>query len=191
MNIVSVLMHITATIITTTVHEWGHALVALKCGDISVRQFVTFDPRINVNCKLIAIIEFIKSIGIRPPMVAFGYVQYNPQNFRKKWDILWVALAGPFAEFGLYILSEISYTILSESIYNIPIIILNFIRIMQAKSIISIIFNLLPLPSLDGFVVVKLFWPQFAEKISLLPYLAILVPTFGTFLLEQIIQIIY
>lgn len=196
-----IFINIAVAILATTVHEWGHAAMALYCGDFSVRPFVTFNPLVNVNCRLIALIEFLKFWGIYPPMVTYGFVRYNQRNLRGQFASLWVALAGPAMEICLYCVCEVylvnmhgDLTRLLYSIFSIPIVsgltwfIANFLRALQAHCIISAVFNLLPLPSLDGFALLETFWPDFANKLLSYPHQEIWVPIIGTYLLQKIMN---
>lgn len=193
-----ILVHIAAIIVSTTVHEWGHAKAALYYGDWSVRSQVTFDPRVNVNCWLIATVEFARHIGIDVPMVAYGQIHYRPENLRNRWSRIWVALAGPLAELCLWalctvILSNVYPTFISavgailsaRLTRTIAWFVKNFAIVLAEHSLRSAFFNALPLPSLDGFAVLGEFWPELATQLDSIPAQQIWVPLIGTHILDN------
>lgn len=196
-----IFINIAVAILATTVHEWGHAAMAFYCGDYTARPYMTFNPLINVNCRLIALVEFVKFWGIYSPMVTYGYVRYNHRNLRGRFASLWVALAGPAMELCLYLICE-SYLAnihndLSNLLYSIFSIriasaltwfIVNFVRALQGHCIVSVVFNLLPLPSLDGFAFLETFWPDLGNQLLSYPHQELWVPFLGTYLVKKILQ---
>jgi Zn-dependent protease len=81
----------------------------------------------------------------------------NPDKFRSgKWSYILVSLAGPFSNLGLGILSMMGLsTVLQSSAMGIQVFALsavtNFALFMT---------NLIPLPPLDGFHILKQFFPE-------------------------------
>ncbi|MFA6282215.1 MAG: site-2 protease family protein, partial [Candidatus Omnitrophota bacterium] len=112
---------------------------------------------------------------------SFGYakpVPINPYHFRNpKKDILWVGLAGPAANF---LFAFLLTAILKISNYSfVPEIITEAIVI----NIILAVFNLVPIPPLDGSRVVSAFLPY---KLSLV-YRKI--ESIGTFIIMFLIMV--
>lgn len=200
-----ILVHIGAIIVSTTIHEWGHAKAAFSCGDWSVRSQITFDPRVNVNCWLIAMVEYARYVGIDVPMVAYGQIHYRPENLRGgRWARVWVALAGPLAELCVWALStailinvyptfiSIVSAILSARLTRtIAWFVKNFVIVLAEHSLRSAFFNALPLPSLDGSVILDEFWPEVAAKLDSIPVPHIWVPLVGGHILDNYLLVAY
>ena len=142
-------------IIAMVIHEWAHARVAYALGDPTPKMMgrLTLNPAAHID--LIGLLMlFIVHFGWAKP------VQVNPYNFSnpRRYDIL-VSIAGPFANFATAFVTLIVMIILAKM--NFPMsegMQLVFSSIM----IINInfgIFNLIPIPPLDGFHVVKQILP--------------------------------
>jgi Zn-dependent protease len=142
-NLLRSLYFLPGIIIGLTVHEFCHAYVAKQCGDTTSEE----QGRITLNpLKHIDLTGFIFLI-----IVGFGWakpVQFNEANLRNpKYDIMKIAIAGPLSN------AVIAMT-LSVILISLPIIyesdaykIIYFaIRINWAL----FVFNLIPLPPLDG-----------------------------------------
>ena len=133
---------IVGVLIGITVHEAAHALTASLLGDptakwegrISLNPLRHLDPMGTLSL-------FIFHLGWGKP------VPYNPNNFKYPTrDAILTALAGPFANLctallGILLLKYIipAETVLSQMISGITIINLSLM-----------VFNLLPIPPLDG-----------------------------------------
>ena len=123
-----------ALIISLTVHEFAHALTADRLGDPTPRSF----GRLSLNP-----LRHLDPLGTIMLLIArFGWgrpVPIDPYNFRSpRRDELLVALSGPASNFLLAILTSFF------SSYSPILYILVVVNLSLA------IFNLLPLPPLDG-----------------------------------------
>jgi Zn-dependent protease len=137
-------------ILGLTVHEYCHALVAHMCGDSTSKD----QGRVTLNpLKHIDPLGFIMLI-----FVGFGWakpVQFNEQNLRNpKTDVIKIALAGPLSNAVIAMILSILFSLLSSSatIHITPVM-----QILSEVFIYAIyinwglfIFNLIPLPPLDG-----------------------------------------
>jgi len=146
-DILRTLKFLPGIIIGLTVHEFSHALTAKKCGDTTSEE----QGRITLNpLKHIDLIGFIMLL-----VAGFGWakpVQFNEQNLRNpKADVIKIAIAGPISNALLAILLSIIFTIMikfsPQTYYSvITEVFLYAIYINWGL----FIFNLIPLPPLDG-----------------------------------------
>ncbi len=143
------------------VHEWAHAIVADWIGDPTPRfqGRVTLNPIAHIDpigTVLIPLIMILLSPGFS--IIGWGKpVQVNPRFFKNPvTDDLLVTLAGPAANFALaFLLSITASVVLSlapeaqsarwELLFGQAILL----------NCLLIVFNLLPLPPLDGSHVMK------------------------------------
>ncbi|MBI5238674.1 MAG: site-2 protease family protein [Deltaproteobacteria bacterium] len=150
-------------LLALTVHEFSHAFVADKMGDPTARMLgrVTLNPLKHLD-PLGTIALFASGM--------FGWakpVPINPRNFRDiSKGLLWVALAGPLSNMllailfaALYRLADAYGSMLALSAPNVfrPIFIM-----MEASIVINIslaVFNLIPVPPLDGSKVLSSLLP--------------------------------
>jgi Zn-dependent protease len=147
-------------IFAITLHEFAHGYVALKNGDGSAKMM----GRLTLNP-----IKHIDPIGtIAVPIVlyislgfVFGWAKPVPVNFEalrnKKLGTILVALAGPFANLLMSIM-WLLVLFLSEKYKLYPLITMAIVG-MQVN-ILLMIFNLIPLPPLDGSRVLSALLPQ-------------------------------
>lgn len=142
-------------------HEWAHAFVAYKCGDTAIK----YRGRLSLNP-----IEHIDLFGaLCLLLVGFGWakpVPVNTRNFRNpKRDIVLCALAGPMANIvaafvGALILQTVYFFAYGFLITNvIGKILYSFLIYYIYVNIGLAVFNLIPVPPLDGSKILLNFLP--------------------------------
>ena len=145
---------ILALVIAITVHEFAHALAGFLQGDMTAKS----EGRLTLNP--LAHLDPMGSIMLL--LAGFGWgkpTPYNPYNLRyPKWGPALVALAGPAANFLLVVVFlvalKFAYPGLGpENLLTVFMELLVFINLML------MVFNLLPLPPLDGSQVLFTFLP--------------------------------
>jgi len=152
MDIKQMLISIPGLIIGFTFHEYSHALAAYKLGDVTVKE----DGRLTLNpCKHIDIIGFIFFI-----FAGFGWakpVRFYPDMLKNpRRDKAIIAAAGPFANlvlgvsFFFIITGLMVFRIYDEEAINIVNPIIDVLSIWVSINIALFIFNMLPIPPLDG-----------------------------------------
>ena len=144
-DLVRVLKILPGIILGLTVHEYCHALVALMCGDSTAKE----QGRITLNpLKHIDPLGFIMLI-----FAGFGWakpVQFNENNLRNpRIDVIKIALAGPLSNALIAMIVSVIYVLFSSSISSLRIV----DEIFRSAIFINwalFVFNLIPLPPLDG-----------------------------------------
>ena len=140
-------------IIAIALHEFAHAYSAYKLGDYTpkVQGRVTLNPIKHLDPIGTLLIIFIGFGWGRPVMV-------NPENFKKqRRDDIIVSLAGVATNLVLAILITIIYAFVLRWIVSNWIIAAwatTLLRVLATAvniNLILMVFNLLPIPPLDGF----------------------------------------
>jgi len=148
--ITRILEFLPGIIIGLTVHEFSHAWVAKRCGDMTSQQ----QGRVTLNP-----LRHIDTLGFIMLLVAgFGWakpVEFNEANLRNpRKDVIKIALAGPLSNALTAILLSALYVVIFfifRENYSDGMQILNII--MRYAIYINwglFVFNLIPLPPLDG-----------------------------------------
>lgn len=149
---------IVSIIISLTVHEFMHAWVGFKLGDdtaaeagrISFNPFDHIDPFTTVVLPIITILVF----GV--PILAAKPVPFNPSRLKfDEFGSALVSAAGPFSNLVLAFVGAIiaqlvtGGTTLSE-----------FLNVFVVLNVAVFVFNLIPIPPLDGSRVLYAFAPD-------------------------------
>jgi len=138
-------------------HEVAHGWVADKLGDDTARWMgrLTLNPLKHIDPVGTILIPLLLLIFHSPFL--FGYAKPVPVNFNKlgrpKKDMVWVALAGPATNLLLAMASALLLALLVKSPQGMLWFTQPVSLMCQASIIINMvlcIFNLLPLPPLDG-----------------------------------------
>lgn len=161
------ILSIPAILIAITFHEYAHALAADKLGDDTPRR----QGRLTLNP-----LKHLDPIGAILLLTAgFGWgkpVEINSNNFNrtvsiKKGNAI-VSLAGPAMNFILAIVFSIIYGLLnafaSEFIFTTAGEVINSVIIYTISINVGLgVFNLIPLPPLDGSKIILAFLPSKAR----------------------------
>ncbi len=168
--VAAILLLFIPLLISISVHEWAHGFTAYKFGDptpkiqgrLSLNPFKHLDP-------LGTLMLFIIGIGWAKP------VEINPENISqeyKKLKLILVSFAGPLSNFILGIFfSFILFFLVNYFAFKYLSIIFLFILLIRINFVLGI-FNLIPLPPLDGSnIIANLLPDELAEKyFRLAPY---------------------
>lgn len=155
-NIMSLVAGLPGLLLALVLHEYAHARVAVAMGD--------FTPRLTGRLTLNPVAH-IDPIGLIMLLVAhFGWakpVMVNPRNFRdmRKGNIL-VALAGPAANFVTAFVAMFLMILLYKLNIGTSIGVKTVLSMIVLFNVNFGIFNLIPLPPLDGSKILLEFLPR-------------------------------
>ena len=137
-------------------HEYAHAQMALWQGDSTAADngYLTLNPFKQMGLtSLIALLL----IGI-----TWGAVPVNPYRLRHKYSEALVAVAGPFVNLLLFFIFTIAASVvyLKGGELTVYRTLLNFCVTGGVLNIVLLIFNLLPVPPLDGWSIFTFLFPH-------------------------------
>lgn len=158
-----ILLTIPCVLLTLIVHEVSHGFAALKCGDPTARNMgrLTLNPLPHLD-PIGTLMMFLVGFGWANP------VPVVPRNFRKpKRDMAIVAFAGPLANLLLaLVVTLIEYALLRFlpmgsvlSVTSVSGVLLLILEMLKSFNIGIALFNLIPLPPLDGSNILLSFLP--------------------------------
>ena len=154
--LIQLLASLCAVVIVLTLHEFAHAFVAYKCGDPTPKWNgrLSLDPFRHFD--LIGLLCFT--------FVGFGWakpVPVEPSNFRNyRSGLALTACAGVVMNYITAFLVYPLYCVVLFYMPHIPFLtqlLQMFFYFTFAYSLSFFVFNLLPLPPLDGFRIVDAF----------------------------------
>jgi Zn-dependent protease len=141
-------------LIAITFHEAAHAFVAYKLGDDTAWQLgrVSFNPLKHIDPFGTVILPGVLLLAHSPFL--FGYAKPVPVNFRNlnhpRLDMVWVALAGP-------VTNIILATLVAFAFHALPLVPADAAKWTADNlknafliNIVLAIFNMMPIPPLDG-----------------------------------------
>lgn len=141
------LIFVVVIVASLSLHEFAHAYVGHLQGDDTAKHAgrLTLDPRKHLD--LMGTLAFL--------FIGFGWakpVPFNPYNLRnQKWGPSLVAAAGPIANLILVALSAITLHLVSAfSSFGGDNALLVFLTTMIQINLLLFVFNLIPIPPLDG-----------------------------------------
>jgi len=151
-------LQIPALLVAVTVHELAHGLVADRLGDPTARRLgrITLNPLPHIDP--IGALAFV--------LAGFGWakpVPVNAANLRHPIrDMMWVAAAGPLSNFVVALLGLLALRLVAPyaqaPFFAEPVF--GMLRYIYLFNLGLGIFNLIPLPPLDGGHFLPYFLPR-------------------------------
>jgi Zn-dependent protease len=141
-------------VIAITFHEAAHGFVAHRLGDNTAHDLgrVSFNPLRHIDPFGTLIMPAMLFMAHSPFL--FGYAKPVPVNFRAlrspRIDMVWVALAGPATNIALALLAAAAFHVVDFLPANSAQWVVDNLKNALVINVILAIFNMLPIPPLDG-----------------------------------------
>ena len=168
-GIIDVVLFVAALVPAIVIHEVMHGVAAVRLGDLTPRQMgrLTLNPIPHIDpfgsVLLPGLLLLPTLFGVGGGMV-FGYAKpmpVNPSNLKEPdRGMMWIALAGPAANLGLAVGFGLLSQVLSASGY-----LGRFLRIGLVVNVLLAVFNIMPIPPLDGSKVLARYLPPRAREV--------------------------
>ncbi len=180
---VEILYQMIAFLFAISVHESAHAWTASRCGDPTARMLgrVTLNPIRHIDLFGTIILPLVAAISGIPLLGWAKPTPVDPRNFRRPvFDDILTSVAGPVSNFivatgALILLGAISLTSatghgivrglavapFSGGASDSPLLpVATLLYVLMYINIVLAVFNLIPVPPLDGSHVLRHFLPD-------------------------------
>jgi len=155
------IFQIVILIFSVVIHEVAHGLVALRLGDETAKNAgrLTLNPVSHIDPIGSVLLPLVLVLTGSPFLIGWAKpVPYNPLNLHKdyKYGPVKVALAGPGTNLGVALIMGL--IIRAFGSFLGPVIVLLLGQIVFINVLLAV-FNLMPIPPLDGSKLLTLFLP--------------------------------
>lgn len=159
MDFFSLLLYFLVIVPSAIFHEYMHGWAADQLGDPTARYAgrLTLNPLSHIDWFGSVLLPILLSFSGAGFMFAYAKpVPYNPYNLKnQKWGPAVVGLAGPLANFAL----ALTFAVLAQ-IMPVSALMAQFMQIIIIANLSLGVFNLVPIPPLDGSKVLYAVWPD-------------------------------
>ncbi len=155
-NIVVVLVSL---LVSLTIHEFMHGYVGYKLGDTTAQDQgrLSLNPLRHIDPFMTVILPAITLIFFHVPILAAKPVPFNPNRVKyEEYGAALLAAAGPFSNLVLAAIGAI----LIQNVSIGSAFIANALVIFTELNVILFVFNLVPIPPLDGSRILYAFAPE-------------------------------
>lgn len=162
-NIAYLLMVLVAVLLSMTLHEAMHAFAGYWLGDDTAKREgrLTLNPIAHIDpFATVALPLLLAAVGA-PPFGAAKPVPFNPARLRyQEWGAALVALAGPLTNL---LLGFIAFATIA--LFNPTGGVADFISVFMLVNLGFFVFNMIPLPPLDGSRVLYAVAPEPVQRV--------------------------
>lgn len=159
-NLISILINVPITLVCLTGHELAHGWVSEKLGDPTPRQQgrMTINPMAHLDLIGTLLMIFTGFGWAKPVMV-------NPMYYKdRKKGMTLTAAAGPLSNLAMAFVMLLIYTLLQLLFVKLgitmPSIAGTIVYLFIIRNLCFMVFNIIPIPPLDGAKVLGMFLPN-------------------------------
>ena len=149
---ITIIFELIILVFSVIIHEVSHGLAANAMGDPTAKYAgrLTLNPLVHLD--LFGSILLPAILVLSGAHFLFGWakpVPYNPNNLSdKKWGTIWVSAAGILA--NIFIAVIFGLLVRFSAPYNFPVKFYNIASSIVVINLALALFNLVPIPPLDG-----------------------------------------
>ena len=166
------ILYLIAFVLSVSVHEFGHAWAANRLGDATPRNQgrLTLSPLHHIDLLGTIILPRLGRLATPPlPLIAWGRpVRYDPLSLSRRFSLktgqMLVAVAGPLMNIVMAL--AVSVVAIAAAWLGAPKeLVLSLWNYLIVLNIMLLCFNLLPIPPLDGGMVLAWLLPRSMQHV--------------------------
>jgi Zn-dependent protease len=165
LNGIELVMFLVSALIAMTIHEAMHGYVAYWLGDTTAADEgrLTFNPLKSIDLITTVAVPLLLILAGLQPFFAAKPVPFNPNRVKyEEYGAALVGIAGPLTNLALAVIGALVFRLYGShaaaDIYNALVI---FVEV----NIAFFVFNMIPIPPLDGSRLLYAFAPEGLQRI--------------------------
>lgn len=161
----NLILFIVSLVIAISIHEMMHALTAFWLGDDTASDHgrITLNPLAHIDPFTTILLPIILVVLHLPPILAAKPVPFNPARVKfEEFGAALVGIAGPVTNLLLAVVSAAVLGIVSPDFGSIT---RDFLLMFIQLNVALFVFNMLPIPPLDGSRLLYAFAPEPVQRV--------------------------
>ena len=166
LNLQSLVVIIVSILISLVIHEFMHAYAGYKLGDTTAKSEgrLSLNPLSHIDPVMTIALPIVTIFLFGAPILAAKPVPFDPRNVKyDEFGAAMIAAAGPLSNLALAILAALIVNSVGLAHPGLAAI----LNIFIVLNVALFVFNLLPIPPLDGSRVLYAFAPEVLQRFML------------------------